>query len=114
MQQSSPRPAVAELSLVRPFEFTRIITLFLLLSVATVSAQTRDYPRTPKDKPVHAEGAQQMTDIERGIQPYVAKERKTYPAAKGRFLAGLRPKYLFSLTRSCGIALTQSSKLFLS
>jgi Uncharacterized protein conserved in bacteria (DUF2314) len=76
----------------------RIITSFLLFSVATVSAQTRDYTKTPKDKPVHTEGAQQMTDVERAMQPYVAKARKTYPAAKKRFLAGLPPKYLFSLT----------------
>src|SRR5213075_1960517 len=62
------------------------------------SGQTRDYPKTPKDKPVHAEGSQQMTDVERAIQPYVAKARKTYPAAKKRFLAGLPPKYIFSLT----------------
>jgi hypothetical protein len=74
------------------------ITSLLLLSIVAVSAQTRDYPKTPKDKPVHAEGAQQMTDIDRAIQPYVAKARKTYPAAKKRFLAGLPPKYLFSLT----------------
>jgi len=76
----------------------RIITSFLLFSVATLSAQTRDYSKTPKDKPVHAEGAQQMTDIDRAVQPYVAKARKTYPAAKKRFVAGLPPKYLFSLT----------------
>ena len=76
----------------------RIITSFLLFSVATVSAQTREYPKTPKDKPVHTEGAQQMTDVERAMQPYVAKARKTYPVAKKRFLAGLPPKYLFSLT----------------
>jgi len=76
----------------------RIITPFLLFSVAIVSAQTRDYPKTPKDKPVHTEGAGQMTDVERAMQPYVAKARKTYPAAKKRFLAGLPPKYLFSLT----------------
>ena len=55
------------------------------------------FAKTPKDKPVHADGAQQMTDIERAIQPYVAKARKTYPAAKKRFVAGLPPKYLFSL-----------------
>jgi hypothetical protein len=76
----------------------KAITSFLLISIVAASAQTRDYPKTPKDKPVHAEGAQQMTDVERAIQPYVAKARKTYPAAKKRFLAGLPPKYLFSLT----------------
>ena len=47
---------------------------------------------------MHTEGGQQMTDAERAMQPYVAKARKTYPGAKKRFVAGLPPKYLFSLT----------------
>ncbi len=76
----------------------RIITPLLLLTVMSVSAQTRDYPKTPPDKTVHAQGAQQASDIDRAIAPYVAKARKTYPAAKKRFLAGFPPKYLFSLT----------------
>jgi hypothetical protein len=76
----------------------KAVTSFLLLSILAVSAQTRDYPKTPKDKPVHAPDAQQAIDVDRAIQPYVAKARKTYPTAKKRFLAGLPPKYLFSLT----------------
>lgn len=80
------------------FSPMKTITSLLLFSVVAVSAQTRNYPKTPKDKPVHAEGAEEMTDTERAIQPYVAKARKTYPVAKKRFLSGLPPKYLFSLT----------------
>jgi hypothetical protein len=76
----------------------RIITSILLFSVITASAQTRDYPKTPKDKPVRVSDAQQASELDRAIQPYIAKARKTYPAAKKRFLAGLPPKYLFSLT----------------
>jgi Uncharacterized protein conserved in bacteria (DUF2314) len=76
----------------------RIITPILLVAIMSVSAQTRDYPKTPADKPKHVEGAQQASDLDRAIAPYVAKARKTYPSAKKRFLAGLPPKYLFSLT----------------
>jgi hypothetical protein len=76
----------------------RIITSVLLITVISVSAQTRDYPKTPPDKPKHVEGAQQASDLDRAIAPYVAKARKTYPAAKKKFLAGLPPQYLFSLT----------------
>jgi hypothetical protein len=76
----------------------RIITPVLLATVMSVSAQTRDYPKTPPDKPKHVEGAQQASHIDRAVAPYVAKARATYPAAKKRFLAGLPPKYLFSLT----------------
>ncbi len=73
------------------------IASFLLFVAISGSAQTRDYPKTPRDKPVHAEG-EQVTDVDRAIAPYVAKARKTYPTAKKRFLAGLPAKYLFSLT----------------
>jgi hypothetical protein len=76
----------------------RIITSFLLITVATAWAQTRDYPKTPSDEPKHVEGAQQTSDVDRAIAPYVAKARKTYPTAKKKFLAGLPSKYLFSLT----------------
>ena len=76
----------------------RIVTLFLLIPVITASAQTRDYPKTPPDKPKHIESAQQASDIDRAVAPYVAKAGKTYPAAKKRFQAGLPPKYLLSLT----------------
>jgi hypothetical protein len=76
----------------------RIITSVLLITVITAAAQTREYPKTPADKPKHVESAQQASDIDRAIAPYVAKARKTYPTAKKRFLAGLPPKYLFSLT----------------
>ena len=76
----------------------RITTSLLLITVITVSAQTRDYPKTPPDKPVHVEGEHQASDLERAIAPYVAKARKTYPAAKKKFLVGLPPKYLLSLT----------------
>ena len=76
----------------------RIVALFLLLTMITARAQTRDYAKTPKDKPVHMEGAQQQAEVDRAIAPYVAQARKTYPAAKKRFEAGLPPKYLFSLT----------------
>jgi hypothetical protein len=76
----------------------KTITSLLLLTVVAVSAQIRDYAKTPPDNPVHGSGMQQLTEIDRAIQPYVAKARKTYAAAKKRFLAGLPPKYLFSLT----------------
>ena len=76
----------------------RVITLFLLFSIITARSQTRDYAKTPSDKPLHIEGVQQQAQVDRAIAPYVAKARNTYSAAKKRFVAGLPPRYLFSLT----------------
>lgn len=74
-----------------------LTVLFLLLPVMTTSGQTRDYAKAPKAKALHLSNAQ-MAATERAIQPYVARARQTYPAAKKRFVAGLPPKYIFSLT----------------
>src|ERR1051325_2488745 len=74
----------------------RAVTSILLFAAVTASAQTR--PKTPPDKPVHASDAQQASDVDRAIAPYVAQARKSYPTAKKRFTAGLPPNYLFSLT----------------
>ena len=76
----------------------RIILSLLLVTAFAASAQTRDRPKTPPDKPVHLSDPQELSALERAIAPSVAKARKTYPAAKKRFLAGLPPKYFFSLT----------------
>jgi len=76
----------------------KIITALLLITATAASAQTRDYANTPKDKPVRVSDTKQADAIERAIRPYVAKARQTYPAAKKRFVEGLPPKYLFSLT----------------
>lgn len=74
------------------------ITFVLLMSIAAVSVEAGDYAKTPPDKPLHISSARQAQEVEQAIKPYVAKARRTYPAAKRRFLAGLPPKYLFSLT----------------
>ena len=76
----------------------RVIASVLLFTLGTVFAQTRDYPKTPPDKPIPLSDAQQVTQLERAVAPYVAKACRTYPAAKKRFAAGLPPKYVFSLT----------------
>jgi len=40
---------------------------------------------------------EQLVAYERAIEPYIAKARATYPAAKKRFLAGLPRGYLFAV-----------------
>jgi hypothetical protein len=76
----------------------RIITSLLLFAASAAFAQTRDYPKLPPDDPIHAADAQRANDLDRAAAPYIAKARKSYPAAKKRFLAGLPPRYLFSIT----------------
>ena len=65
----------------------------MIFAATTAFAQTGDYSKTPKDKPEAYDAA-----LERAIQPYVAQGRRTYPAAKKRFVAGLPLKYIFSVT----------------
>ncbi len=76
----------------------RLITSLLLFIVPTAFAQTRDHPKLPPDNPIRATDTQRANDLDRAAAPYIVKARKSYPSAKKRFLAGLPPGYLFSLT----------------
>lgn len=46
-------------------------------------------PNAPKDQPVDAMGKARAEEYQAAIAPYVELGRKTYPAAKQRYIAGL-------------------------
>lgn len=70
-------------------------TLFLFSAAALAQLA----PNAPKDQPQPLMDAQTAA-FEKAISPYVAKARKTYPAAKARYLAGLpRGETFFVTTR---------------
>ena len=54
-------------------------------------------PNAPKDQP-HSLKSENESKFDEAIKPYVEKALKSYPAAKERFLAGLPPKHVFSVT----------------
>ena len=53
----------------------------------------------PPDKPVRAAGGKQIDALAKAEEPYIAKGRATYPAAKKRFLAGLPRNYRFEVRK---------------
>lgn len=53
--------------------------------------------KAPPDKPVRVD-ADQVSAYDKAVAPYVAKARATYPAAKKRFLAGLKPGWRFAVS----------------
>jgi hypothetical protein len=54
-------------------------------------------PNAPKDQPQPVK-SEDLKKFDEAIKPYVEKARKTYPDARERFLAGLPPKHVFSVT----------------
>jgi hypothetical protein len=52
-------------------------------------------PNAPPDQPVDARGKADVEEYQAAIAPYVEKARKTYPAAKKRYLQGLPPGHKF-------------------
>lgn len=84
---------------------SRYIVLLLALVFgcsATALSQEPDKlpglaPNAPVDKPQPVKSDQQKA-LDEAIKPYIEKARKTYPAAKERFLAGLPPKHFFFVT----------------
>ena len=84
----------------RPFLLTLI---FVIATAAFCSGQSSAGNALPKGTGrAGMDGAGETGPVDgvaydRAIAPYVAKARATYPAAKKRFLAGLPPKYTFSV-----------------
>ncbi len=71
---------------------------FLIL-LGTTCASAQLAPGAPNDQP-KALTAEQIPDNSKAIAPYVAMARKSYPAARQRFLSGLpRGQNFFLVTR---------------
>jgi|WetSurMetagenome_2_1015567.scaffolds.fasta_scaffold992433_1 uncharacterized protein YegJ (DUF2314 family) len=68
----------------------------LMLFRATFS-DAQPAPGAPVDKPVQTT-TDQSGRLEAAIKPYIEEARKTYPAVKARYLAGLPKGETFSVT----------------
>jgi hypothetical protein len=71
-------------------------------SAATRGAQPEPLPPlspdAPADRPHAVYDENELHAYEQAIAPYVAKAKETWPDAKRRFLAGLPPHHIFSVT----------------
>ena len=72
----------------------------LLLSARIASAQrpVEVAPNAPADRPFGPREWCQWNAAVRAMEPYVARAKSTYPAAKERFLRGLPPHHTFFVT----------------
>lgn len=68
---------------------------FLISSVAFAHPQLS--PNAPEDKP-QSLMADELRAFEAAIAPHVAKAKRTYPAARSRFLSGLPKGQMFFVT----------------
>ncbi len=62
-----------------------------LIVFLSFSAQSPLAPNAPADKPVDVRSEAQFKKLKAAIAPFVADARKTWPAAKARYLKGLKP-----------------------
>ncbi|HEY4367602.1 MAG TPA: DUF2314 domain-containing protein [Steroidobacteraceae bacterium] len=75
------------------------IAMTLLLTSLTVAAfEPKLSKDAPVDKPIHVDTKEVLEQMHKATQPYVQQAKKTYPAAKQRFLHGLPPGETFFLT----------------
>jgi len=65
---------------------------------SAVGRPEQDLPAALPDKPVTAKSQEDVRNLEKAIQPYVRKAKKTFPKAKKRFLKGLPAQYTFFVT----------------
>ena len=68
-------------------------------------------PAPPADQPVEIQ-VERAAAIDAAIAPYVAEARKTYPAAKSRFLQRLPPGQIFFVTAQLRDANGRSERVF--
>lgn len=71
--------------------------IFVILGSTSMRALAQFVPNMTDDRPLSIK-AQQSAEFEAAIAAYVAKARKSYPAAKMRFLRGLPPGQTFFVT----------------
>jgi hypothetical protein len=72
----------------------------LLVALSVHAAEPVLSPNAPHDKPATASDAEETEKTQAAMQPYVEQARKTYPAAKKRFLKGLpKGQTFFLVTR---------------
>jgi hypothetical protein len=71
-----------------------IIVVMLLFAAA---AQAQLAPNAPADKPIGTD-AEELQEIEKRIVPLIEEARRTFPAARDRYLKGLPPRHVFFVT----------------
>ena len=76
---------------------TLIFALCCFFSTLAFAQLPRLSPNAPEDKPRALE-ADELQAFEAAIAPYVAEAKKTYPAARARFLQGLPSGQHFFVT----------------
>ena len=88
-----------KLLLMRATSFLALLIIFHSLSYAQSgnSPQSGQASAPPQDKPIQVK-SEELRRYEEAIRPYVEKARKTYPAARKRFLAGLPRGHTFYIT----------------
>lgn len=72
--------------------------LCVVLSLEVSAAEPTLSKDAPPDKPALATTTDEVERMHKAMEPYVQEARKTYPAAKAKFLKGLPPGEHFFIT----------------
>ena len=87
----------------RPDVLVFLAVAFLAIGLPPASVQAAEpvlSENAPEDKPFHAETADDVEQMIKAMEPYVQQAKKTYPAARARFLNGLpEGEHFFVTTR---------------
>ena len=72
--------------------------LAILVSSSFIFSQSPLATKAPIDRPVGNKTLEDYNRMLEAIKPYVAQDKKTWPAAKGKYLKGLPAGHVFSIT----------------
>ena len=73
-----------------------VSVLTLMRAPSLLAQEPHVSSNAPQDQPVSASTNEQERRMEAAVSPYVAQARSTCPAARARYLAGLRRGRAFS------------------
>ena len=71
-------------------------------------------PNAPRDQPANLAAQCQWRELIKATEPMVAEARRTYPAAKQRFIAGLPPRQTFFITVRIDDSLAHHEQIFVA
>jgi hypothetical protein len=88
----------------------------MLLAATSVATAAGPYvaPNAPKDTPEEARGAAEIDALRAALKPAMEAAKKTYPAARERFLRGLPARHSFFVVTGLPVAPNGVEQVFIA
>ena len=100
----------------RPSRAALFVGALAALPLRVLIAQQPIYvaPNAPRDQPANLTAQCQWRELIKATEPLVAEARRTYPAARQRYIAGLPPRQTFFIAVRIDDSLAHHEQIFVA